>query len=213
LATKLGLYNAALNEIGDRPLEDTGEPVEAGRVLTANYSRVVADCLSAGSWNFATETIEAAADTGVTPEFGYAKVFAKPSDWMRTVAISSDENFSMPLLRYYDDATFWSADHSPIYVRYVSNDTGMGLDLTRWTPAFTRYVELELAHRSVKRINQSESLKQEIGRARDKARRTALNQDSMNEPNPKFPPPSGWTMARGGRQSSRERGNRNSLIG
>jgi hypothetical protein len=213
LATKLGLFNAALNEIGERPLADTGEAIEPGRVLNANYDRVVADCLSVGSWNFATETIRADADTGVTPSFGYQEVFAKPADWVRTVGISSDEYFSFPLLHFYDDLTFWSADYSPIYVRYVSNDTGMGLDLTRWTPAFTRYVELELAHRSVKRINQSESLKEELGKARDKARRVALNQDAMAEANPKFPPPSSWTISRGGRSARGERGNRNSLIG
>jgi hypothetical protein len=213
MATKLGLFNAALNEIGERLLSDTGEAIEPGRVLVANYDRVVADCLATGSWNFAIETIKAEADTGVTPEFGFTEVFAKPSDWVRTIGVSQDEYFSFPLLHYYDDASFWSADASPIYVRYVSNDTGLGLELTRWGAAFTRFVELELAHRCVKRINQSETLKESIGKARDRARKAALNQDAMNESQPKFAPPSSWTMARGGRVARGDRGNRGSFTG
>lgn len=213
MATKLGLFNAALNEIGDYALSDTGEAVTAGRALVSVYDRVLADCLATGSWNFAMETIKAEADTGVTPEFGYTEVFAKPSDWVRTIGVSADERFAFPLLNYYDDANYWSADNSPIYVRYVSNDTGLGMELTRWTAAFTRFVELELAHRACLRINQSGALKDAIGKERDRARKAALNQDSMNEVNPKFPPPSSWTTARGGRSARGDRGNRGSLTG
>ena len=212
MATKLAVFNAALLELGHRRLSDTGEAVEAGRDLTAVWDTLALQCLSAGSWNFAMETIKAAADTGVTPEFGYAKVFAKPTDWLRTIAVSEDENFSVPLLHYYDDMNFWSASTTPIYIRYVSNDTGLGLDLTRWPADFTRYVELEAAERLCLKITQSRELKDQVGKDRDKARRRALNHDAMNEPNPKFPPPSGWTAARGG-TSSRERGSRTNLTG
>jgi hypothetical protein len=159
------------------------------------------------------ETIKAEADTGVTPEFGFTEVFAKPSDWVRTIGVSEDEYFSFPLLHYYDDANFWSANNSPIYIRYVSDDTGLGYELTRWTSAFTRFVELELAERVCMKLTQSQTLRDEIAKKRDKARKTALNQDAMNEANPKFPPPSSWTQARGGRSARGDRGSRGSLTG
>jgi hypothetical protein len=214
VATRLGLWNAALLEIGQERLSDTGDPVVSARELAFVHDKVVSECIAAGSWNFAMETIQADADTGVTPEFGYTKVFAKPSDWVRTVAISSDEYFSFPHLAYYDDSNFWSADSSPIYVRYVSDDTGLGLDLNRWTANFTRFVELELAERVCLKLTQSSSMKEDIGKRRDKARKRALNFDAMAEPNPKFPPPSGWTTSRWGRGgSSRDRGSRGSLTG
>ena len=152
MATRLALWNNALGELGHTRLSDTGEPTPAARELVAVHDQVVAECLSVGSWNFAMETIKAAADTGVTPEFGYPEVFAKPADWVRTIGVSLDENFAYPLLHYYDDASFWSADSTPIYVRYVSDDTGLGLELTRWPPAFTRYVELALAERVCLRV-------------------------------------------------------------
>ena len=212
MATKADLFNGPLIELGHRVLVDTGENVEAGRLLNTVYTQVVTEALQAGGWNFAIETIRATADTGVVPEFGYTEVFAKPEDWLRTIGVSQDEYFSFPLLTFYDDASFWSADNSPIYIRYVSNDTGLGFELSRWPAAFTRFVELELASRIAYRITQSEELKGTIDALRDHARRNALAQDAMNENQPKFPPPGSWTRARGGR-GGRERGNRGSLIG
>lgn len=213
MATKLAVFNGALNDLGFGPLVDTGEAIEPGRVLVQNYSRVVNDCLAAGSWNFAMEDIEANADTGVTPNYGsFTEVFAKPSDWVRTIAVSADEDYTFPLLNYNDDVNYWSASVTPIYVRYVSNDTGLGFELTRWPAAFTRYVELALADRCLPRLNVSEQVKERVQNDMKDARVTALNQDAMNENQPKFSPPGSWTMSRFSR-SSRDRGRRNSLIG
>lgn len=211
-ATKLKLINAALAELGNREIGDTGDAVEDARVMTRFYDDVVEDCLTAGSWNFAMETIQADADTGVTPSFGYGMVFAKPTDWLRTIAVSGDEYFSYPLTEYVDDVNYWSADLTPIYVRYVSNDTGLGLELTRWPRTFQRYVELELAYRTCERLTQNATKREAIEKIRDRARRNALGQDAMNQAQPQFPPPGSWTLSRRGRTGN-DRGSRNKLIG
>lgn len=213
MPTKLSLWNGALIELGNPPLSDTGEVGESGRLLTRVHSQVVDECLAAGSWNFAMETIKATADTGVTPAFGYTEVFAKPTDWVRTIAVSDDENFAYPLTQYYDDANYWSAPSSPIYIRYVSDDTGLGYELTRWPANFSRFVELALADRVSYKLAQSENLKERIRSDMKDARRTALNHDAMNEPQPKFPPPGSWSTSRGGRMSRGDRGSRGSLTG
>lgn len=212
MATQLGLYNAALLEIGDRGLVSLSEDVEARRVLDLCYADTVAGCLEAGGWNFATRTIRANADSEITPAFGLAHVFAKPDDWVRTSAVSLDEHFVVPLTRYVDDLNYWSADATPIYVRYVSDDPAVGLDLTLWPRSFTRFVELELAWRVAERLTQNASKREVIGRDRDRAKRNALNKDVLNEAQPKFAPVSSWTTARGG-VVARERGNHGSLIG
>lgn len=232
------ILHSALMELGDiGKVATRGE--DPRRVLDRLYDEVVGECLAAGSWNFAMETIKLDADTGVTPEFGYAKVFAKPTDWVRTVGISQDEYFSDALLHYYDDDDFWSADNTPIYARYVSDDTGLGLDQGRWPAKFTRFVILELAHRGSQAITQSmmqsmlakitggagrsidyarasqigTTLSLRLEKDRDRARKTALNHDAMNE-GPKFPPPSSWTRARwGGNGGRRDRGSRGNLTG
>lgn len=212
MATKLKLFNGALIEMGHKPVVDTGEAVVSARTLVRVYDQVVEECLADASWNFAIETIKSDADTGVEPNFGYKEVFAKPSDWLRTFAVSGDEYFSFPLLHYFDDSNFWSADQSPIYVRYVSNDTGLGLDLTRWPALFTRYVELELCERTVYKLTQSVELKKEIEEKKKKAALKAKNVDAMDEVNPKFPPPSSWTTARSSRNRG-DRGSRSNLTG
>mgnify|MGYP001179546676 CR=1 FL=1 len=213
MVSKLEIWNAALDELGHEILSDTGEGNRPGQVLARLYDNVVADCLADASWNFAMETIKAEADTGVTPEFGYRYVFAKPSDWVRTYAVSQDEYFTYPLLQYYDDQGFWSADSTPLYIRYVSNDTGLGLEMSRWGAKFRRYVELELAARACMPITQNASLREDIEKARDRARKDAKVKDAMDEPQPKYPPPSSWTQARAGRIGRGDRGNRGRLIG
>ena len=214
MATKLALFNNALIELGHKPVSDTGETVTAARTLGRVFDGVVEECLANASWNFAMETIKATSDTGVNPGFGYSEVFAKPSDWLRTMAVSQDEYFTFPEINYFDDSNFWSADYSPLYIRYVSNDTGLGLDLTRWPQLFTRYVELELALRTCYKLTQSRELAKDIKIDRNKARLNAKNVDAMDEANPKFAPPSSWTTARQGRSgSTRDRGSRSKLTG
>ena len=217
MATKAALFNEALMELGHKSLSDTGEDVEAGRVLNEVWTQVVDDCLKTGSWNFSMETIKAVADTGVVPAFGYPEVFAKPADWVRTIGVSEDEYFSFPLLHYYDDANYWSADSSTIYVRYVSDDTGLGYELTRWPASFRRFVALELALRTCTRLTQStpgqSGLYEGVKERLDDARRAALNVDAMNEPQPKFAPQGAWNSSRSGRSGRGDRGSRSNLTG
>ncbi len=213
MATKLGLFNASLLEFGDRKLDDTGEEVEASRIIVSVYDNVVQECLEAASWNFAMEDVSITGDTGlITARVGYRYGFTKPSGWLHTVAVSLDEYFTIPLNQYFDDNEIWKADSTPVYFRYVGSDTGLGGDLPSWPQRFTRYVELELASRIVKRLGGSTSDKEAIDKDRDKARKSAKNQDAMNEPQPKYSPPGSWTLSRAGR-TGRDRGNRNSLTG
>ena len=214
MAVKLTVWNAALRVQGNRKVGDTGDERESARVLTGAWDDVVAECLEYADWNFAAETVKLAADTGVEPEFGFKEVFAKPNDWVKTIQVSGDEYFSSPLIQYVDDINFLSADFSPIYLKYVSNDTGMGLELARWPASFRRYVELELAFQTGDRLTEDEGKLERIEVRRDKARRTAMNHDAMNEPQPKFAPTGAWSQSRYGRHGTRrDRGNRGSLIG
>ena len=212
MAVKLDLYNAALFEIGDRKLASLTENVEARRVLDEVYDRVLALCLEEADWNFAMRPIKITSDTGIEPNFGFTEIFAKPTDWVKTAGVSTDERFAAPLTQYNDDLNYWATDVSPIYVRYVSNDTSYGLDLTKWPPSFTRYVELSLAFRILPRLSQNKSDKERLMRDVRIAKRNAMAKDTMNDAQPKFFPASSWTLARGG-GGSNDRGNRGSLIG
>jgi hypothetical protein len=63
------------------------------------------------------------------------------------------------------------------------------------------------------RLTQNAALEETIDKKRDKARTRALNQDSMDRPQPKFPPPGSWNQARGGRIGHGDRGSRGSFTG
>lgn len=212
MATILGVWNAALREIGERNLTDTGEGVEAARVLADVYNDVVTDCLTEGQWNFATRTVMVESDTGVTPAFGPQEVFAKPDDWLRTTALSAEEELQTPLERYLDDVDYWSADVTPIYVRYISNSADWGFNLANWPRAFTRFVELSLALRVCERLSQNQSKWDRLADQVKEAKRKALSQDAMNEAQPKYSPMGSWNAARGGGNGG-DRGSRSRLIG
>lgn len=214
MATVLGLYNAALMEIGEGTLASVSEARKPRYVLDTVYSNVLATCLEAGEWNFAIREVTLAYDSTITPEFGFPYVFAKPSDWVRTSALAANDTYTPPLAdhEYKDDVNYWSAGVTPLYVRYVSNSTDWGLNLSNWPMAFQRFVEVALADRIVMAITQNSTDKDRLERLTlPKAKRQALNKDAMNE-GAKFRRVSTWNASRGG-GGSRERGNRSRLIG
>lgn len=212
MATQLGLYNAALIEIGDDTLSSVSENATARRVIDSVYADVLAECLREGQWNFAIRTVKLDADSGITPDFGFPYVFAKPSDWARTVGVSADEYFVPPLTRYDEEAGLVLADIDPIYFRYVSNGASYGGDLTAWPADYRRFVELSLASRICERLTQNASKKEQIRRDMIEARKKALSRDAMDEATPRFRPPGSWTLSRRGGWGTRNRTG-NSLIG
>lgn len=201
MATKLGVYQAALIALGERQLASLTEAREPRRVLDGNYDQAVAECLEAGQWLFALRTVSLDSDPSITPTFGYAYGFTKPTDWVRTAGIASDETFSAPLVRFIDETDYWQADIDPIYVRYVSNDATFGMDLSRWPASFTRYVSHYLAQLSCERITQNASKMDRLERLTvPRARANALNNDAMNAPT-RFLPAGRLVHSRGGGRS------------
>lgn len=198
MATQLGLYNAALTEVGDRALASLDENREPRRVLDTVYADTVRDCLEQGQWNFALRSVRLDADDDVTPAFGFAHVFDKPDDWVRTAGLSASETFAPPLARYHDEAGVWAADMTPIYVRYVSSGGAYGFNLAGWPRSFARLAELSLALRVAKRLTQSGTLTGRLTRDVREALKVALNRDAMNEAPPRLRPPGAWTRARTG---------------
>lgn len=212
-ASKLSIYNGALAICEERKLASLTENREPRRLLDGVWDRNgVRTCLESGLWNFAIRSMQYDYSPSVTPSFGYRRAFDKPSDWVRTAAVCSDEHFRVPLLHYQDDAAFWWSDLDTIYIRYVSSDTDYGFDFAKWTENFTRYVEHYFAHQIVGRLTGSGSLKnsvqKDLGIWLSKAKAT----DAMDEATVMLPPGS-WSQARHGRRSRLDRGNRGQLIG
>ena len=147
MTTQLTLYNGCLRNIKSRSLSALTDDDEARYKLDEVYADTKNLCLSMGNWNFAGRTAAIEAATDVEPEFGYSYAVEKPSDWVRTVQVSGNGDF-YPMAQageYVDEGDYWNCNVDPLYVRYVSNHASYGGDLSKWSIAFVRYVEWELA--------------------------------------------------------------------
>lgn len=212
---KLGLYNEALEKLGETPLSSLTEDRDRRHQLDAVYDGGgIKRVLEAGLWNFATRSVELHAKSDVTPDFGLRYAFERPADFVRIVALCSDPYFRSPLIDYRDDNDYLYADITPVYLRYVSDDaTNGGGDLSKWPQAFAEYAAFYFADRIRPQVtgSQSEAERQNWERKVLRALRNAKSRDAANQP-PAFPPPSSWVTSRFG-GGSRDRGNRGSLTG
>lgn len=188
MASKLGLYNAALLHLGQGPLGALTDEGSARRKLDAAYDDIAKWCLEQGFWNHAIRTVELYNDDDSATLFGYSFVYSKPTDWVRTCALSADEYLRLPLLNYKDADGYWYADIEPIYLEYISNDASYGMNLGSWPQTYTTFVEYALAHKVCKAVTGSSEGSENLYKLMIRAKRDAANKDGMNEPVTKFPP-------------------------
>lgn len=214
--TKLQLYNGALRLCGDVALATVTDSVESRRLLDAAWDEGAIDAvLEMGLWNFAMRTVAIDYDESVEPDFGFDRAFAKPSDWIRTAAVSDNEFFGSTLPGDFlrDEAGYWWASGlDRIYVREVSNGANYGSSLALWPRSFARLMQAYLAQEIGPKIREASTRLEIIEKKFQKRLVEARSRDAMNE-GASLPPVSAWRQARAGRGSSRERGTRSRLTG
>lgn len=211
--SKFLLYNEALTACGEQILSSVGEAREARYILDQAWDAGAVDfCLEQGLWNFATRSIQIEYSESVEPPFGFSRAFERPEDFIRTVAVCSDEFFQSPLLEYIDEAGFWFANIDTLYLRFVSIGDTYGNDLSLWPRSFAKYVALHLASQIAPKLTQDKAKKEQIKLDLKMALRSAKAKDAMAEP-ATFPPTGSWVRSRRGRRSGSDGGNPGTLIG
>lgn len=196
MASQLDVYNEALLVCGERFLASLTEEREPRRLLDHVWARGgVQFCLERGQWNFAVRTIEIDYDPSVEPSFGYNRAFSKPTDWVRTTALCSDEFFRTPLTRYADEANYWYSDIDTMFVRYVSSDVLYGLNLNKWPATFLEYVGAHFASKIILKLSNSE---EELDRVHKwEARKLLEAKSSVAQAEPtSFPAQGAWSRSR-----------------
>lgn len=210
---QLALYNKALRICGERKIASLTEAREPRYLLDQVWAEEgVRRCLEEGQWNFAMRAVQLDYDTAVSPAFGYRRGFSKPTDWIRTAGLCQDEFFKVPLLQYTDELDYWYAGLDTIYVRYVSNDSSYGQDMSKWPVTFTEYVAAFFASEIIIKVSTDKERYDLVMKELKRRKRDALNKDAMNDPTT-FPARGSWSSARGGSGGRRDGGNRGSLIG
>ena len=171
----------------------------------------VNNCLEAGQWRFALRTVELDYTSTVQPTFGLKRAFIKPTDWVITSGMSSDEYFNSPLLEYVDEAGYWYADVDVLYVRFVSNGASYGTNYTSWPAKFADFVAAHFASKIILKLTSDEEKRDSVLSYRKRALLEAKNIDAMGDPT-RFPPSGSWVNSRRG-GSRRDKGSRHNLIG
>lgn len=212
--TRLSIYNDALLLLGERALSSLTEEREPRRLLDQVWNNEGVDhCLEKGQWFFAMRAIKIDYDPGVDPGFGYRRAFYKPTDWVLTSALCTDEWFNVPLTQYNDEADYWYADDDVLYVRYVSNDSQYGNNLARWPTSFKEFVAAHFASRIAAKIATPDIARDMLG-LRKMLLNEAKNNAAMAEPT-SFPAQGSWSRARTrfGTRRNRDGGSNSNLIG
>ena len=204
MGNQLTLYNDALRACGERALASLTEERKPRRLLDAVWaSDGVKYCIEQGIWGFAKRTIAIDYDPSIEPPFGYRRAFEKPSDWVSTAALCSDEDFHQPLLQYEDEAGYWYSDLDTIYVQYMSDDSAYGLNIGEWPESFMKYVVLYFASEIVLGLGKGQIKLERIIALREKALKIAKSKAKQSEPT-RFPPAGSWIRSRGGRGRRRD---------
>ena len=213
MSTQLTIYNQALLKLGERALSSLTEERKSRRDLdTVWASGAVNFCLEQAQWYFAMRAIQADYDPDISPAFGFAYAFGKPSDWVVTSAFCSDEYMQVPINAYIDEAGYWYCDYQTIYLKYVSDDTGYGGDMLKWPATFADYVSSYMASEIILSTTQSMDRYQKFCQLiLNPALITAKNKAAMTGPT-QFPARGMWSKSRSSSDMS-ERGNRSSLYG
>lgn len=220
-ASRLSLYNDALTVCGERTLATLTDDVEARYLLDQVWNNQGVDgCLEQAQWEFAMRTIQIDYDPGIEPDFGYNRAFDKPTDWILTSAVCSDEFFRVPLLRYVDETGYWYSDLDTIYVRYVSNDSAYGGDLSKWPRSFQDFVAAQFAAKIILKISNDEGRHRALSNP-ENPRQSILGRALLNAKSrcamagpTSFPAQGLWSRSRRRGSGTRDGGNTSgSLIG
>jgi hypothetical protein len=196
VADQLSIYNGALLIIGERFIASLTEEREPRRLLDFVWSdNGVKECLEAGQWNFAMRSSQIDYDPVVEPDFGYNRAFSKPDDWVLTSSVCADEFFRSPLTRYVDEAGYWYSDLDTIFVRYVSNAIGYGMNMGLWPEAFTKYVQAHFASRICLKTSSSEADHVRVNKYKERQLLEARNRSAMTGPTA-FSARGNWSLSR-----------------
>lgn len=210
----LNLYNSALRFCGNTRLASLTDNQEARLLLDDAWNDgAVQDMLEQGLWYFARRTTKlTVVDPPLQTNFGYKNAFLKPTDWVRTMGIASDDRFQVPITQVSDESGYLFADLQTVFFAYVSNDPQYGGAYSRWPQTFYRAVAAHLAEmvawKLTADLRRTEAVKKEARHLLTDARSKA----AMNE-SAAFLPLGTWVRARLGNRSSLNQGNRNSLYG
>ena len=114
------VYNKAFFSLGlNQIISNTDDSDRRAKADVCVGLGLVETVLEDVGWTFAITSQEMNYDPSLEPDWGYNRVFAKPSDMHRLDGVFSDSFFRTPLKDYTDEGDNWFCGIDVIYVQYV----------------------------------------------------------------------------------------------
>ena len=196
MATKLQIWKQALVHLEKATITALTDDVEAVYGFGNAWAGVVEEAFNSGDWNFAKASAALSADPASTPAVGWSYAFDYPEDWLRTVTVSDNPNFTT-FHDYVDEGGKLHANLPVLYLRFVSDVNAVDGKVDMWPTMFWRYVALKLAFDTCGRLTAGDTLEEKLRLRMEKALRQAKSVDARNENN-KVIQPGSWLRARRG---------------
>lgn len=196
MADTVGIANSALRKIGATRIDDLEDGTKNANVASDLYDPIRLELLRSHNWNFAARWKKLARLSGV-PEAGFQYFYALPSDWVRTIQVSDNDQGTGDVdYREESDATTLriACSATDVWLRYVVDVS----DPNRMAADFREALACALARDFVIPIAQSNTLREEMKDAADKALRRAKSTDAISD-KVELRKPGSWVLSRFGR--------------
>jgi hypothetical protein len=186
--TKLQLYKRAIELCEQTPISSLTDNVTTRHRCDIHYDDVLQWMMEQAFWNCAMRTLEITQNTAVSPAFGFEYAHDKPTDFIRKYVISGSEFLKPPLDEqdnanaYLIESGYIWASITPIYLRYVSNDSAYGYNLGNWTEGMAKAAAHELAARIATTVTGSSEKAKDLHEEAYMLAGKAATYDAMQQP-------------------------------
>lgn len=149
--SEVAIANSALAKLGDYRIVSLNDATPQAKLLKEQFDKVRDDLLRSHPWNFAIERVQLAALSS-TPTFGFTYEFQLPTDCIRVLETSEDED------NWQKEGNKIRADYAPIYIKYIKKVEDPGL----WDANFSEVFATKLAADVCFAITQNVALKSQL---------------------------------------------------
>lgn len=177
MASKLSIWNRALQRLGSEQLVDVTTNTKRARALDVAYEPVRDALLEQYPWTFAKTLMVLAADGTFNPEWKYANQYILPEDCLAVLEVDTDASFEVMIPKYspFDASTIPSkpailTNHSgALPVKYIARIANEQI----YSPLFCELLAVNLAYECCEEITQSNSKKEALAIDQRQLNRTA----------------------------------------
>lgn len=196
MADQVGIANSALRKIGAGRINAFDDGDKNANAVAELYDPLRLELLRAHNWNFAARWMKLARLSGA-PAAGFQYFYALPADWVRTILVADNDAGEADVdYREESDGTALriACSAGEVWARCVLDVS----DPNQMTPDFREALACALARDLAIPIAQSNTLREEMKDAAERAVRRAKSTDAISDkPEPRQA--GSWAAIRSGR--------------